>query len=72
MLTTTLIERDEKFTELNAYPAILNKDINYPKNGKTITVKKNTQILVDLNADIALIGEDHVAVFEYERTLLFS
>lgn len=58
--------------KINSFPAILNKDISFNHFGVQKIFKKGTQILIDLNNDIALIENIHVIVFKNERLLLLS
>jgi hypothetical protein len=56
--------------KLNATPAILIQDITYTKDDKVIQVLRGTDILIDTENEIALIGIDHVDIASHEYAIL--
>lgn len=50
--------------------AYLTVNITYSKEGLEISVPKNTLIIVDVDRDTALIGDDHVYVESDEYQVL--
>lgn len=58
--------------KINLVKAKLVKSISYTKDENEISITENSEILVDTNKDIALIGQDHVVVTPDEYEILFS
>ena len=57
------------------YPSIVKakttKPIFYKKDGEDVQVMVGTEIVVDTDKSIALIGDDHVDVMQHEYSILF-
>ena len=52
--------------------AKLIKEISYFKDGVEVVVKAGTEIKVDIDSQIALIGRDHADIFTDEFQVLYQ
>lgn len=53
------------------HKVVLTKDLKYVKDNQNIRIKKGSEILVDVDRGIALIGLDHIMIYPEEYKLLY-